>query len=464
MLADWSSFAAALPKSKGTQSYEDRPVARKETFVPAIQRNFSCSVLGCFAKKSPPAAAVMIRLLTEFGEMVGAPPDEIARIECTLAMAKTEASILVALVHAYTLQGYFYRELNRALRDDHEVRLLTVGPVIPRLMAGLAMVPFVGTVFRGFSATAAEAAVYSKGLVFLWPGFTSTSTSLGVALSFAKGNGEGAAIVFQIEIASADCCAGDIQSMSFFKGESEVLMSPYTSLSVRKTTVADDVTVVECSALSSLHNMTGVWTCSEDMGTYYISQIESNVVWLAVGPRFTHVFFGRIKHRMLEGTFADLPCDAWRFNGTIVVSIDKSFSKMSLVQEKSPNFLGQSFVKKKSHVDQEEAPNLKHCKVASDSGLTGQWISDKGLTYFVRQVNASSLFWFAYTPNDWSAANIFWGTWDAQLEEYSGMFSDLILSTRFRYAGKLTVRVAGTTMQIRATEGAYMCQSLTQAE
>ena len=462
--AEWSSFASVLPHSGGMQDAKSRLMAENDTFVPAMQRNFSLSVLSQFTT-SPPAqdAATIMAALKEFGRTVSAAARDVETIEGVLSKAKNYTSVLAALVHIYTLEGFFFRSMNQALREDNAQQLVKLSPIISCLSEGLTIFPFVGTVWRGFSLTGVEAAAYQKGLVFLWPAFTSCSKSKDVAKDFSRGNGRGAAVLFKIEITSAQCCAGDIQSVSYFEDESEVLMAPYTSLTVHKTSAEDGVTVVDCSALSSLRNLTGIWTCAEDQGTYYISQIASNVLWLAVGPGFAHVFFGSINDRELTGTFSDLPCDDWRYSGTIALSVDEVFSGMSLDREKSPDFLGQTFRKKKAHVDEEEVPKLNHCGVAGDRGLTGEWKSDKELSYFVREVGGDEnkeLFWFAYAPKDWSAANVFWGTWNGN--EYIGIYSDLILSTRFRYAGRIAVQPHGATMQIRVIEGAYMCNILTK--
>ena len=59
MMAQWASFASALPHTSGKQESSHRPVAEDLTFVPGTQRNFSMSILSRFT--TPPADVAALR-------------------------------------------------------------------------------------------------------------------------------------------------------------------------------------------------------------------------------------------------------------------------------------------------------------------------------------------------------------------------------------------------------------------
>ena len=139
---------------------------------------------------------------------------------------------------------------------------------------------------------------------------------------------------------------------------------------------------------------------------------------------------------------------------------------MRRIPERSGDFLGSTFHRVKGHADTADAPRLAHKSVRSDDGegLTGEWHSDQGLVYFVRRLPLKGLlFWFAYSPRTWSAANVFGGTYDPNEGAYVGVFSDVVLSTRFRYSGKIAVMPEGANnLRVRQVEGSYACKSLTR--
>ena len=474
----WKSFASSLPKSGGLRDEEadgvvTRTAATCETFVPAVQKNFSTFIIPTFAEEEVEGECI-IQALEAFGELAesrgvaankkGRRPrmqavdfrDEIERAGVDMTCIST------ALIHIYTLEGFFYKEVNKALREDDAEVLEVLKLIFPPLLHGLSLpgVEFVGTVYRGFAiATQKEVDVYKTSLVFFWPGFTSCSKNQDESARFARG-ASGHPILFKIAIPSSKvACASSIQEMSKYPKEDEVLVAPYTSLTVNQTSLVEGMTLIECTAVSTMHNLTGIWSCTEDGGTYYLSQIGNKVVWFATGPSFGHVFFGILKNGELTGTFADLPTNEWRYDGAATFRISETHTRMQLKPEVSPDFFGRTFKRVKAHAEPADAPLLALCSVPADTGLTGEWRSDQGLVYFVRELSGK-LFWFAYKPDGWSAANIFWGVQKG--DEYIGIFSDLILSTRFRYAGEIAVQLVGTDLKIREVNGEYMCTSLTK--
>ena len=476
--ASWDIFASALP-GKSLQDTSDREPASGATFTPAMQKNFSVHLLGSVARPTIDARKIEAALRS-FAASVGVSAGSSGQLEQLLAVltqaGTDEGKILTALVHIYTMQTFFYSELNRALRDDIESRLQTLVPVIPCLVMSLRVHPFSGTVWRGFPvADLGEAEAYRKGLVFFWPGFCSCSANSSVSKSYAGGNMNGHSLLFQITINADDAgCAADIASASYFKSEAEVLLAPYTCLTVLGTSQAGpQQTLIECAATSTLQNLTGIWSCVEDGGTYYVSQVNKHVVWFGTGPSWGHVFLGSIRGRTLVGTFADLPTAEWRYDGDLALEISDASSTMRRIPERSPAFLGSTFRRIKGHTDTADAPTLT-CMSAPTDGAeerTGEWHSDKGLVYFVRHLpSKGQLFWFAYarswaslpSSEAWSAANVFGGVWDETAKAYIGVYSDVVLSTRFRYSGKLkvTFQPSSGPIYIHPLEGAYACTEL----
>ena len=465
--ASWDVFASALPMGS-LQDTSDRKPAAGATFTPAIQANFSTHLLNHVTRPSIDARKIQ-DALRAFAATVGASAD---RILAVVARAGAdEGKLLAALVHIYTMQTFFYSELNKALRDDLEDRLRALTPVIPCLVMSLRVHPYSGTVWRGFPvADAMEAGAYRKGLVFFWPGFSSCSADSSVSQGFAGGNMSGHSLLFKITINASDVgCAADIASASYFKSEAEVLLAPYTCLTVLGTSErAPRQTLIECAASSTLQNLTGVWSCAEDGGTYYVSQVNRHVVWFGAGPNWGHVFLGALQGgNELVGTFTDLPTEESRYDGDLALEISDGCSKMRRLPERSGDFMGSTFRRVKGHADTADAPRLTHTAVRSDGGegLTGEWQSDQGLVYFVRRLPSKGLlFWFAYSPRTWNAANVFGGTYDPKEGAYVGVYSDVVLSTRFRYSGKIAVTQEGaSTLRIRPVEGAYACTRLTKA-
>lgn len=476
--ASWDIFASALP-GESLQDTSDRAPATGATFSPAMQKHFSVHLLHDVARPSIDARKIEAALRS-FAASVGvsAGSGELERLLAVLSQAGSdEGKILTALVHIYTMQTFFYSELNRALRDDIESRLQALAPVIPCLVMSLRVHPYSGTVWRGFPvADLGEAEAYRKGLVFFWPGFSSCSSNSSVSKGFAGGNMSGHSLLFQITINADDAgCAADIASASYFKSEAEVLLAPYTCLTVLGTSQpGPQQTLIECAATSTLQNLTGIWSCVEDGGTYYVSQVNKHVVWFGAGPGWGHVFLGTIRGGTLAGTFADLPTAECRYDGDLALEISNGCSAMRRIPERSPAFLGSTFRRVKGHADAVDAPRLALCNAAPQfaaavaaESRTGEWHSDKGLVYFVRHMpSKGQLFWFAYSYGfeghleAWSAANVFGGTWDEKANAYIGVYSDVVLSTRFRYSGKLKVTLSSGPIYIEPLEGAYACTSL----
>ena len=459
LFSDWNSFCSALPHTKGLRDGQNRPQAAGNTFTPAIQDNFSKSVLTLFGRNQPSGSSFeMKQILKKFHDDIGG---GCGKIDVMLGLieskGKDQRHLPGVLLHLYTMESFFYRKLNQILRKDDEAHLTLLAPFINCMIRGFSRNPFSGKVYRGFKLSKEEQKHYRPGLVFVWPGFTSCSKNRSVAETFASGG-----ILFEIEIDENETnstTAMDVSNLSYFKSEDEVLLAPSTSLTITSTKQTHNLTILSCQVASSFINLTGLWTTKEDRGSYYVSQIASNVVWFAHGSTWGHVFFGKIEGKKLKGTYADLPINRDRFSGELVLDLDDLFTTMKLKSDSSGIFGGKSFLKQRAHVEPQDRPHLEWQMVSSDRSLTGKWKSNLGMIYFLRCVG-DSLFWFAFS-SDWSAANVFWGK--KHTTGYQGLFSDVILSSRFRYSGKIFVEIKNENeLGIRNLEGEYACRSLTR--
>ena len=327
--------------------------------------------------------------------------------------------------------------------------------------------------YRGFKVEdGTERDHYSKGLTFFWPAFSSCSKEASTAEGFA-----GSGLVFEIELPEPDTTgpgkvwpiAGDLENVSAYTGEREVLLTPYTQLYVTRPASASN-SKIGCAAMSSVHTLSGIWDCAEDEGVYYVSHLKvpgqhsDKVVWFAhsrPGGHFSwaHVFLGTVQGAAVRGSFGDIPVASDRFSGALAVSFASSFQEMSKCEEgTSHSFAGKTWKKRHLHVEAGEFPtHLKHMPIAEDSadGVTGLWRSkESGALAYLGVHEGGALFWFNHMP-DFSSANVFWGVKDEASGAYEGYFSDIILSTRFRYSGKLRVRVAGATITVEPVIGLF---------
>lgn len=81
-------------------------------------------------------------------------------------------------------------------------------------------------VYRGMAMDSSQISYFKKGVVFRFPGFTSTSISYDVAKSF------GANTMFEIHIYAGCLQVRDVASISHYPGEQEFLFSPYSLFEV----------------------------------------------------------------------------------------------------------------------------------------------------------------------------------------------------------------------------------------
>lgn len=136
--------------------------------------------------------------------------------------------VQVAAMIGYT--GHDYAKINYALRKNDAAMLAKLAPYVQLIRTGLAQLPpFVGTVHRGvdLSNTAAAVAKYRPGAIVVEEGFTSTSYDIAYSLI---GNTR-----FVIESKRGR----NIESLSAFQNEKEVLFMPGSRFRVRSFEKAD---------------------------------------------------------------------------------------------------------------------------------------------------------------------------------------------------------------------------------
>jgi hypothetical protein len=142
----------------------------------------------------------------------------------------TEDCIAAIVAYTHDLQhplkdGNIYYELNIMLRQRGAVQraqlVKTWGGFMYYMMTGLNMLPdFNGVCWRGYNHGSTEDVIreYTVGRPIQWGAFTSVTTNLRAAKSFAPDT----RVVFKITIMSGR----DINDYSFFPQEGEILLSP----------------------------------------------------------------------------------------------------------------------------------------------------------------------------------------------------------------------------------------------
>jgi hypothetical protein len=88
-----------------------------------------------------------------------------------------------AFMYLYSMDGWVYKYMNEALRDDGQIKLTAFAPVIWGIIKGFEHLPQyhakVSTVYRRAKLDGELFQFYEPGKRFAWPSFTSTSTHIG---------------------------------------------------------------------------------------------------------------------------------------------------------------------------------------------------------------------------------------------------------------------------------------------
>jgi len=134
-------------------------------------------------------------------------------------------------------EGNLYFEENQDLRkrdlESRALMLQTWGTHVYHAMRGLGKLPdFVGEVFRGFTNLEDVVKQYKKGRKIQWGAFSSTTVDKKAAKGFA---GQGGAVL-KIDLFTGK----DIQKLSFFAKEGEILLSPNHKFMVTSDPYSED--------------------------------------------------------------------------------------------------------------------------------------------------------------------------------------------------------------------------------
>ncbi|CAF4619588.1 unnamed protein product [Rotaria sp. Silwood1] len=143
-----------------------------------------------------------------------------------------------------------------------------------------------GVVYRGMGLGSVASSAYKKGLLFYWSGFTSCTKELKISTKWSRCT---AVSVINIPQRFSHACF-NIDDISKFPSEKEVLLQPYTCFRVlnnptQSNDSGKDLTKIELVIEGTACNLSGVWTCDDnelnvkDAGTYCISHYRQKVFW-----------------------------------------------------------------------------------------------------------------------------------------------------------------------------------------
>ena len=142
------------------------------------------------------------------------------------------------------------------VRAKVKTMMATWGVCVHYCLKALSLLPDVSTTcYRGFPARDRDAILvaYKKGRPVQWAGFTSTTTDLATARSFA---GEGG-VICKLDVQSGR----DVGPISFFPTENELLLSPNHKFIVTSETGGYEQDGHICI---NLLEMEGVWLFDHD--------------------------------------------------------------------------------------------------------------------------------------------------------------------------------------------------------
>jgi len=119
-----------------------------------------------------------------------------------------------------------YKDLNKALRDEHRAKVQNYFPYLRMLFEACARLPTkTVTLWRGVSVDLFSS--YAVGSEIIWWGVSSCTSNEKVARDFMNGCGDGASL---LEVETETAC--DIAQVSFYANEAESLLLPGTRLRV----------------------------------------------------------------------------------------------------------------------------------------------------------------------------------------------------------------------------------------
>jgi hypothetical protein len=121
-------------------------------------------------------------------------------------------------------------------------------------------------------------------------------------------------------------------------------------------------------------------------------------------------------------------------------------------------FMGRTWTRRRVYLRPEDFPGISFQGAPADNGVTGFWVSDQGLRYYIREVG-EQLWWFCHRL-DWAVSNVAMGT-RVEPGRWKAIYNDLLLSTRFRFSGEIEVRAeSNDRLAISNCRGPYACTVL----
>merc|ERR1712187_303013 len=161
------------------------------------------------------------------------------------------------LIRSYTKESRLYKDMNKALREDDRTTLREYAGYIRELRGAFRMdvpdritVPFVGTVYRGIKVPNPEEVLksYKINHEYIWPAFTSTSTSNGFA-----GNVQFEIVCPELPPDYKGYMPANIKPFSVFPKEDEILFPPHCKL--RVVAIQGKKIMMETTAFPSVWEM-----------------------------------------------------------------------------------------------------------------------------------------------------------------------------------------------------------------
>jgi hypothetical protein len=375
-------------------------------------------------------------------------------------------------IKVYTYQSCVYIQLNTGLRNGDKDILLLFAPYIYSLLRGL-RVPkrhYHGVVYRGIGLESVSISAYRKGLLFYWPGFTSCTTDNDLATRWPECT---AVFIIHVPQRFAHSCS-NIQDISIYQAEKEVLLQPFTCFRVLNDPTpykssGRTITKIEAMIESTVYNLFGVWTCDDnvhnvqDAGTYFISQYGQKVFWFGrqnkAGWNFANVGYGTINNDdELTIQWGDLPIASDKYSGVLKLKISSDYQNMLKTYDSNKVFWGTNFRRiSNQYLDTFEID--KNTKWAKTNDMSGCWEGDDGSYYIIGTCN-NQIFWLAMDKNNkWSHVGV--GTYNNNIINMN--WGDLIFG-QDRFHGEIECKILSSN-KISITKcfhGQFLTKELTK--
>ncbi|CAF2574855.1 unnamed protein product [Rotaria sp. Silwood2] len=238
-----------------------------------------------------------------------------------------------------TIQGFYKEILDYPVKYNHVNAQQSIREVL-NLLGGLQEPKrhYHGVVYRGMGLESVASSAYKKGLLFYWSGFTSCTKELKIA---TKWNECTAVFFINIPQRFSHACS-NIEDISKFPSEKEVLLQPYTCFRVLNDPIqfkdsGKDVTKIELVIEGTAY-----------AGTYCISQYGQKVFWFGQQNKarwnFANVGYGTINNdHELTIQWGDLPLAHDKYSGILTLKLSPDYQSMLKTYDSNKIFWGTEF-------------------------------------------------------------------------------------------------------------------------